>query len=59
MVSTADDLIAWYQALVQGSIFPVDAVNLLIEPENERWSLGNWAYYEFDGHPLIQMGGIT
>jgi len=59
MVSTVDDLIVWYQALVQGNILPVGAVNLLIKPENERWSLGNWAHYVFDGHPLIQMGGST
>jgi CubicO group peptidase (beta-lactamase class C family) len=59
MVSTVDDLVAWYNALAQGTIMPVAGVNLLLKPVNERWSLGHWAHYVFDGHPLIQMGGST
>lgn len=59
MVSSIDDLSAWFTALRSGAIFPANAPNLVLNKGNKRWVLGSLALRDINGESVIQMGGST
>lgn len=59
MVTSIDDLAAWYTALERGAIFSADTPNPVFAEANERWLLGSLAKVDVNGESIIQMGGST
>src|SRR5690606_24658523 len=59
MVTSIDDLVNWFTALKNGTIFPDGTPNLVFTEANERWLLGSFAQVDINGESIIQMGGST
>jgi CubicO group peptidase (beta-lactamase class C family) len=59
MVTSTNDLYAWFDALLQGKIFPDNAQNLTFLTANEKWKLGNIRHFDSWGPQILHMGGST
>jgi|GEM_PF-909169 len=59
MVSSIDDLTAWFTALRSGAFFPANTPNLVFNEGNKLWMLGSLALRDINGESVIQMGGST
>lgn len=60
MVSSADDLLRWYQALSNGLLFSGEQQQLLFrKAERSHWTAGSWAIRTIQAQTTIEMGGST
>lgn len=59
MITSIDDLAAWFSALRNGTFLPANSAHLALTEANERWLLGSLAQTVISGEAVIQMGGST
>lgn len=60
MVSSADDLFRWYQALSTAQLFTAEQQQLLFtKAETGHWTAGSWAVRTIQAQDVIEMGGST
>jgi CubicO group peptidase (beta-lactamase class C family) len=59
MVSSANDLAIWFDAIVSGRIFPKSTDNMMLSKANDKWMLGNIRYFSSWGAVSYYAGGST
>lgn len=59
MVSTADDLLAWFNALSTRAQMLESTLQIFEPVDGGRWSVGSWRTLSIDGSVVIDMGGST
>lgn len=59
MVSTVDDLLAWFNALSTGVQLLQSSPQMFEPVDGGRWSVGSWRTLSIDGSVVIDMGGST
>nr|WP_269468710.1 serine hydrolase domain-containing protein [Alteromonas sp. ASW11-130] len=59
MVSSADDLSIWFNAILDGRLFPDSQDNLMLHKANAQWFLGNIRHFSSWGTSSYYAGGST
>ncbi|MBT0588031.1 serine hydrolase domain-containing protein [Alteromonas oceanisediminis] len=59
MVSSADDLSIWFEAILDGRLFPNSQNNLMLQKANSQWMLGNIRHFSSWGTLSYYAGGST